>query len=85
MKKIAAILVIFALLMLCSCEGRSTVSSVENKKEESMFIVVEDAYLWRVVYHRDTKVMYVISLGYSNSGDFCVLVNPDGTPMLWKG
>lgn len=84
MKKAVAILFVFALLMLCGCEGKATVNS-EGLQEESMFVLVEDAYIFSVVYHRDTKVMYAISRGGYNSGNFCLLVNPDGTPMLWKG
>ena len=37
-----------------------------------------------VVYHKGTKVMYVISRGQYNSGTFTLLVNPDGSPMLYK-
>lgn len=33
-----------------------------------------------IVYHRDTKVMYVIS----RNNTFTLLVNPDGTPMLYN-
>lgn len=85
MKKSVAILLVFALLMLCGCEGKSTVSSIENPKEESMFVLVENAGIFAVVYHRDTNVMYAISRDAYNSGNFCLLVNPDGTPMLWEG
>ena len=84
MKKAIAILIILVMLALCGCEGKTTVNS-DNLREEGMFVIIEEEYLWEVVYHRDTKVMYVVSRGYSNSGDFHALVNPDGTPMLWEG
>lgn len=84
MKKVFAAFLVATMLILCGCEGKATVNS-EGLQEESMFVMVEDAYTFVVVYHRDTKVMYAISRGYSNSGDFFVLVNPDGTPMLWEG
>lgn len=29
-------------------------------------------------------IMYAISDGYYNHGTFTVLLNPDGTPMLWE-
>ena len=29
--------------------------------------------------------MYVISQGTRNYGNFTVLLNPDGTPQVWKG
>ena len=36
------------------------------------------------MYHKETKVMYAVSSGGFNSGNFTVLVNPDGTPMIYK-
>ena len=49
-----------------------------------MFITVESGLDYKVVYHRDTKVMYAVSEGSSNIGTFTLLVNPDGSPMLYK-
>ena len=40
---------------------------------------------WKVVYHKETKVMYAISDQQNNRGTFTLLVNADGTPMLYKG
>jgi hypothetical protein len=37
------------------------------------------------VYQKDTKVMYVISSGTYNHGTFTLLVNADGSPMIYKG
>lgn len=63
-------------------------TSVENEPNlntnTSMFVQVEETGYWRVVYHRDTKVMYAISYGGYNGGNFTLLVNADGTPMLWE-
>ena len=89
MKKLIAFLMAIAL---CACLfvgcGGSPVSqsSSYNEDQASMFVSVE--YVsenWRVVYHRDTKVMYVVSTGSYNRGTFTVLLNPDGTPMIWEG
>lgn len=55
-----------------------------NKDAKSMFVCVETALHWEIVYHRETKVMYAVSLGAYNIGTFTLLVNPDGTPMLWE-
>lgn len=60
----------------------------QEAKEEpakSMFIEVEQSVTWKVVYQKDTKVMYVVSEGCENYGNFTLLVNPDGTPMIWEG
>ena len=65
----------------------STVENEGKAKEEStpsMFVCVEQAATWKIVYHRDTKVMYAISYYGSGSGEFTLLVNADGTPMLWE-
>lgn len=58
-------------------------------EETNMFIRVQrhnyyNGNYYDVVYHRDTKVMYVISRGQYNSGQFTLLVNADGSPMLYK-
>ena len=50
----------------------------------STFIEVETYDSFDVVYDKDTKVMYVISSGTYNRGNFTMLVNDDGTPKLWK-
>ena len=84
MKKI--ICAFLCIVLLCGC---SSVASVEetNAAEEpkSMFVLIEQSLSWKVVYHKDTKVMYVVSDGSYNRGAFTLLVNADGTPMLWEG
>lgn len=50
-----------------------------------MFVEIESTMYWSVVFHRDTKVMYAVSEGDKNYGTFTLLVNPDGTPMIWEG
>lgn len=50
-----------------------------------MFIEVEGTEIWHVVYHKETKVMYVVSAGPYNAGTFTLLVDNAGKPLLWKG
>ena len=84
MKRFSVIFVVLALcLSLCACGA--TVTQEQNTHDTSMFIEVERADYWRVVYHRDTKVMYAVSWSSGGSGVFTMLVNPDGTPQTWKG
>ena len=84
MKRFSIILMVLALcLSLCACGGPS-VQVESNVSNASMFVEVENNTFWRVVYHRETKVMYVISKGTRNYGNFTVLLNPDGTPQVWK-
>jgi len=81
-KKLIAILIV-GVLLFTACAKVESVN--DNKQEEtSMFVEVEQARYWCVVYQRDTKVMYVVSYGAYNYGTFTLLVNPDGTPMLWE-
>ena len=85
MKRFSIIFMVLALcLSLCACGGPS-VQVESNVSNASMFVEVENNTFWRVVYHRETKVMYVISQGMENCGNFTVLLNPDGTPQVWKG
>lgn len=71
------------ITFLAGCSSRETSSDTVDR---SMFIVCEPHSLnkcWDIVYHKDTKVMYAVSSGGYNSGNFTLLVNPDGSPMLW--
>ena len=88
MKKIICALIALVVLVavLASC-SEGTVVEVEGKEAQntSMFIEVERTDLWRVVYHKDTKVMYVISYGVRNIGNFTVFVVSYGFPLIWEG
>lgn len=88
MKK--AIGLIMAVMMAatfaaCGSEVEKADSSVGDPETKSMFVQVEDAGIWAVVYHRKTKVMYAVSHGSYNSGTMTLLVNADGTPMIYNG
>lgn len=49
------------------------------------FETVFSGAAYNIVYHEQTKVMYVMSKGRYNYGTFTLLVNADGTPMVWDG
>ena len=53
-----------------------------------MFVEVESYEHWKVVYHKKTKVMYSVSNSgvgkKGGDGVFTLLVNPDGSPMLYE-
>jgi hypothetical protein len=89
-KTITKLFAIFIAIALCAClfVGCSSSGNLATEKEvskNSSFVIVEDGAGYCIVYHKDTKVMYTISTGGSNLGTFCLLVNPDGTPMIWEG
>ena len=83
---------IFTLvILLASCLVILLVSCIEspeytdNATKQSRFVVVEYVYDWKVVYDKETLVMYAVSNEPRNSGVFTLLVDEDGKPLLWKG
>ena len=84
MKQIICILLCLTILFLCGC---GTQNGEKSEEQTPMFVVVEGNTLgsYLIVYHRDTKVMYTISNGINNAGCFTVLLNSDGSPMIWGG
>lgn len=84
---ICALLCVIFAFFLIGCGTPIERVDEKTQKPVSMFIIVEGsgADCYRIVYHRDTKVMYAISCGGYNAGNFTVLLNPDGSPMLWEG
>ena len=59
-------------------------STVNNEGDRSMFVLIEEGATYSIVYHRETKVMYAISAGGYNSGDFTVMVDEEGKPLLYQ-
>ena len=82
MKRFIAIMALILCVCLCAC---NTVQREDTDAKTSMFVVIEETYGWQIVYHKDTKVMYAVSAGSSNYGNFTMLVNADGTPMVYGG
>ena len=78
-----AIAMIIMLLLAVGC------AKVEKAKPEpinqSRFIEIENTGGWRIVADRETGVMYAVSLGVYNQGNFTLLVNADGNPLIYKG
>ena len=80
MKKAVALMIVVLAMVLTGC------SEVEDKaSDKSEFVIVEGTSSWYIVYHKETKVMYAVSQGAYNGGTFTLLVNADGTPMIWEG
>lgn len=84
---LAAFLIIVSIvLMFAGCAStRAEATEVEETGDGNTFVLVDaDYYCW-VVYHKDTKVMYAVSRSPNNIGIYTLLVNADGTPMIWEG
>ena len=86
-KAIGLIMAVIMAAMLAACGNKveKADSSVGDHETKSMFVAVEDTDIWAVVYHRKTKVMYAVSRGGYNNGTMTLLVNADGTPMIYSG
>lgn len=81
---LAAFLIIVSIaLMFVGCT--STKASAKNVDDGNTFVYIKRDYYCEIVYHKDTKVMYVVSMAGNNAGTYTVLVNADGTPMIWEG
>lgn len=79
MKKLGIFLVLLSYIIIIT--GCKTTTSENKTDNEKMFVTVEYSHgEYSVVYNRYTKVMYVVS--YTN-GTFTLLVNSDGSPMLY--
>lgn len=85
MKTKAILLAVTACLMLSSCKRVETAKGEDDTSNTSMFVKVETTTFWDVVYHKDTKVMYVVSTGGYNCGTFTLLADADGKPMIYEG
>ena len=87
MKRLFAIIIALALCFaLCACGGnRVEISNDGNKPSRFVVIDYNSLYDFYVAYDRETKVMYAVSDGSYNRGSFTMLVNADGTPLLYKG
>lgn len=77
-------LLVLLLTLVVGLTGCNTVNHEVNENMPSMFVVVEQTSNWYVVYHRDTKVMYTISTGHYNFGNFTLMVDTEGNPLLWE-
>ena len=82
----AFLIVALIVLMFAGCTSiKSGAKEVDDTDDGNTFILVDaDYYCW-IVYHKDTKVMYAVSRSGYNAGTYTVLVNADGTPMIWEG
>lgn len=92
MRKLQLTLIICTIMavLFASCAGSKaepvSAASVINAGENynNVFEKIGYGSSYDIVYHKQTKVMYVVSDGKFSQGNFTVLVNPDGTPMIYK-
>jgi hypothetical protein len=76
---------LFLILNITGCASHSDeTTSISDEESTVSFVIVEkelvNGYFYKIAYHKDTKVMYV--LGQYN--DFEVMLDADGKPLLWE-
>ena len=81
MKKVITFML--ACAMAATMAACAKVENVDSG-DTSMFVQVEKAAYWRVYYHKESKVMYVVSRDDNGVCSFTMLVNADGSPMVYK-
>lgn len=62
----------------------ATVSNASILRGEKFFTISNERS-FRVVYDKDTMVMYTVSEDKYNSGNLTLLVDKDGKPLLYQG
>ena len=84
MKKLVVFLMAIALCacLLAGCNIEE--NSRRDTWEDSGFTPIDFKGQMDYVYHNETKVIYVFIRDNYQAG-MTVLVNPDGTPMIWEG
>lgn len=83
---IAAVIMIPSMLTACSENpAENSAADDEAPVKESFFVTVYTDSYYYIVYCKDTRVMYSISDGPYNRGTPTLLVNPDGSPMIYHG
>lgn len=80
MNKITIILLIIILMLtLMACAPNNNADEIQTGR----MVIIEKTIIYDIAYDRYTKVMYAISHGGYNSGNFTLLVDSDGSPLLY--
>lgn len=79
---IAALLMIVSVLTAC---GENPGADDEAPVKEPVFVTIEEHWYYSLLYCKETGVMYWMSQGSKNVGTLTLLVNPDGSPMIYHG
>ena len=85
MKKLyySILLAVFMLsLFLLACKNKNPANNDPSKS--SRFVTVENTLIYRIVADKETGVMYAVSIGGYNAGNFTLLVDQDGKPLIWE-
>lgn len=89
MKKLffISIILITSLFLFTGCNNSYSYTgqySGTSFNESSSFVLLEEQPKYLIVYHKETKVMYVVSNDYYSEGVFELLVDENGLPLIYK-
>jgi len=84
-KKIINLMFVTMICLFLCTACKSKIEKINNETSNSMFVVLEETNLWRVVFHKETNVMYAVSYSLDTRGVFTLLVDDAGAPLIWKG
>ena len=79
------LILVFGLAACGYSEMDTTYDAEAEVLPPSMFMEIERGDTYRIVYQKENKVMYAVSSSDYNSGNFTLLVDENGDPMLYKG
>jgi hypothetical protein len=74
--------IVFAMVVAMAF-GLIGCSDDNQPRENGSFVEVENGDGYEIVYHKDTKVMYIVSYGYRELS-YEVMLNADGSPLLYE-
>lgn len=92
-KRIIAVLLVVSIISVCFL-GCGAVESVDTNSDNIRFKVVERVIVendngsegWAtILVDTETGVLYLRRNGSNTSSYMTVLLNADGTPMIWEG
>ena len=81
-RALALTLLVIMILSLTACRTKRMSEVV--KGETSRMVYLEETGAYCIVYDRYTKVMYAVSNSGYNYGNFTLLVDANGDPLLYK-
>lgn len=81
---ITAVLLLLAWAFVPLLGNRTAGAGDADGDPSLTFTTIFKSDFHRIVYNNETKVMYAVSMGRC-PGIFTLLVNPDGTPMVYDG
>lgn len=82
MKRWIVVVIMVVVLSLSGCGYDKAQNTMVGNSPS--FTKIERGEDCDIVYHKETKVMYVVSNRPYNYGSFTLLVNADGSPMLYE-